>query len=132
MGEGGSTLMDDPEFGAHPSTYRPFLEELCEKTKFSKSEIRFLYRGFKQVRFTLSSSNSMHILLHRLTLCFLCNVPMCHPRRRESNSTLINSIDCFSLPILLAFSTNCDPSFRLTFTSFVLWKKKDVLLHQST
>lgn len=42
-----SALMD--EFGAHPSTYRPFLEELCEKTKFSKSEIRFLYRGFKQV-----------------------------------------------------------------------------------
>jgi len=48
-----STMMDDPELlGAHPafpSTYRPFLDELCEKTKFSKAEIRFLYRGFKQV-----------------------------------------------------------------------------------
>ncbi|CAL8077669.1 unnamed protein product [Orchesella dallaii] len=47
-----STMMDDPEFfgaqPAYPSAYRPFLDELCEKTKFSKSEIRFLYRGFKQ------------------------------------------------------------------------------------
>lgn len=38
----------NPAFPAH--FYRPFLEELCEQTKFTKSEIRFLYRGFKQVR----------------------------------------------------------------------------------
>jgi len=46
-----STMMDEL-LGANPAfhhTYRPFLEELCATTKFTKSEIRFLYRGFKQV-----------------------------------------------------------------------------------
>jgi hypothetical protein len=46
-----STMMDDHDLHPiFPPTYRPFLDELCSTTKFTKSEIRFLYRGFKQVR----------------------------------------------------------------------------------
>lgn len=70
-----STMMDDPMMlGAHPifpPAYRPFLDELCEKTKFSKAEIRFLYRGFKQVCYneqTRTHTHTTYTYTHRFTL----------------------------------------------------------------
>lgn len=37
------------------------LEELCRQTKFSKQEIRVMYRGFKTVRYRILLINSFQL-----------------------------------------------------------------------
>lgn len=42
------TNAEEPEVNVHRTCNN--IIELCRKTKFSRAEIQFLYRGFKQVR----------------------------------------------------------------------------------
>lgn len=58
------------------------LEELCRQTKFSKQEIRVMYRGFKTVRYLILLINSFK--LTEIIFKYGGNIPMKIQRNIEA------------------------------------------------
>lgn len=56
----GDESMEEVVYEIEPSRlpkHRPVgLEDLCRQTKFTRQEIRIMYRGFKQVRTTFRTT----------------------------------------------------------------------------